>query len=191
MTFGIGARAGLRHRLSRCGSSVRRIATLLAFTACALPAQAAVLDISVGFGGGQLGDVTFDVRLDADLSGGDILPTTNGLTINSLSVVPSGGLAYRYNSAFDSVIFFGLSHDEIILGDETDFFVVITSIGTAPSIGAIADTWALIPNSVGQPTETTLSVTPVSAVPLPATAALLLVGLGGVAALKRRKTRAI
>lgn len=168
---------------------MQRILTAFLLCCFTTSAQAAVLDISFGFAGGELGAVSVDVRLDADLSAGDIAPTTAGLTINSLSVVPAGGLGYRYNAVFDSLLFFGLENDEIILGSNTDFFFVINTIGSTPSIGAIGDSSALMPGSFGNPTLATLSVTPVNTVPLPATGLLLLGGIASVAALKSRKKR--
>ena len=167
---------------------MKRIFLALVFGFFTTSAQAAVLDISVGFAGGDLGLVTFDVRLDADFSG-DIAPTTTGLTINSLSFVPDGGLGYLYNAPSDTLFFFGLANGLTIFGNTSDFFVRIGSIGTTPSILDVSDSSALTPNSIGSPSPITLTVTTVSTVPLPASGLLLLGSVAGAAALKRRKKR--
>ncbi len=134
--------------------------------------------------------MSFDVRVDAILTAGDIAPTTDGLTIDSLSFTPAGGLGYSYSSALDRLQIFGLSHEESVVHSESDFFVGISAIETLPSITLVFDSSILQATTAGSPTSTTLSVTPVPVVPLPASGHLLLAGLGGVVAFKRRKKQA-
>ncbi|MEP1535049.1 MAG: VPLPA-CTERM sorting domain-containing protein [Paracoccaceae bacterium] len=201
MKFGFGTGTFARINLSLSGGRaiialltsvgttlVRRMLLAFVLSGFATSSYASVLDISVNFSGGQLGAVSFDVRVDAILTAGNIDPTTDGLTINSLSFTPAGGLGYSYSSALDRLNFFGLSQGVSVAHNESDFFVGISPIATLPSITLVFDSSFLQPVTAGFPTSTTLSVTPVPAVPLPATGLLLLAGLGCVAAFKRQKS---
>ncbi len=165
-------------------------------------ACAATFNFVGGFSGGQLGDVSFDITIDADFSA-DIAETSDGLTVNSLtsSVVGgnpfplAGGPGYRFIFDKGRLIFGGFSRTiDDAGGRYNDFSVRIDQFqgrntGQDPRIGVNIET-AASQKHFGSATSAEVAVTEVSPVPLPAGGLLLLSAFGGVAALKRRTKRA-
>lgn len=150
-------------------------------------AEASVFNIVGSFDGGALGPVSFDVTIDADFSA-DIGDTTSGLTINSLSMTPDGGLGYFYISSVDRLNIGGLiAGAGGVLASATDFVFSIGSFTSAPTTYYLSDSSSST-NLFGQPTTSTLTVTNLTtpSVPLPAGFPLLLGAIGGFALVRRR-----
>ncbi|MEL7444316.1 MAG: VPLPA-CTERM sorting domain-containing protein [Pseudomonadota bacterium] len=174
----------------------------LAAAACILFAgasagSAATFNVVGGFSGGQLGDVAFDVTIDADFSA-DIAETSSGLAINSLTssavggaFTVAGGLGYRYFLHADLLTIGGLSNGLDTLNVfETDFAFNVSDFLSSDPVNILAfDSIDSIAN-IKIATTSPVSVTEITAVPLPAGFLLLLSGLGGLAAFKHRSKRA-
>ncbi|GAA3873994.1 VPLPA-CTERM sorting domain-containing protein [Celeribacter arenosi] len=148
---------------------------------------AATYNVVGDFFGANLGDVSFDLTITADFSG-NIADTSAGLTINSLTstVVDLSAfpLQYNYNALGDE---FAIGGGIIGLDDlRPDLLVIVSNFLTAPAFYHVID---VNDAYFGSPTGGSLSVTEVPAVPLPAGGVLLLSGLVGFGALRRRKGR--
>ena len=161
----------------------------------AASASAATYNIIGSYSGGQLGDVKFDITIDADFTS-DIFSTDAGLTINSLtsSVVDpfliAGGLGYDFRASGGVLSIGGLkSGANAIVFNTDDFRFVIRSFPSAPIFFAVVDTRA---TTIGFASglNAAVKVTDVSAVPLPAGGFLLLTGLLAAAGVGHRKKRA-
>lgn len=159
--------------------------------------NAATISVQGSYGGGQLGDVAFDLTVSNDFSG-DIADTTVGLTVNSLSssvvgdpFIPDGGLAYRYTADVDAFSIGGLNLGVFgLFGDATDFLITICSFtGPSPVLCSASDTTASSSGITGFLTDDGFTAV-VSSVPISAGFPLLLTGLAGMAGLRMRKKRA-
>lgn len=159
-------------------------AALAALCVVASGANAATYRAQGSFTGGQLGDVTYDIVLTGDFTGGDLLRVPVDSAVLTSSVLSPfnpadvGGVGYTYY-ADNRLAFGGFAGPGPggIVSTTTDFIVATKDWTTAPSIVYEADSLATI-SSLKNVTSTSFRVTNLSAVPLPAPAPLLLSALG-------------
>lgn len=177
-------------RLSLCLA-----ASLMALNLSASSVLATTFNIVGSFSGGQLGDVSFDLTIDADFSSIIFPSTDSGLTINSMtSSVVAGDpfpltmpLTYAYG--VDDRLLIGGGNPQIFPGNTTDFFFLIDDLTSSPAVIQIVDTLASS-TDIGRDLSGSVTVTELNPVPLPAGGFLLLTGLLVVAVVRGRKKRA-
>lgn len=149
-------------------------------------ASAAIFYLIGDFDGCELGEVSFDVTINLDLSV-EARDSTNGLIINTLSLISSDGLEYICIPGGDRLYFGGLAGGVGgLLPLVDDYLFGIEGFTMAPSL-TISDRSSKDPfATIGFPTSSFVNV---SAVPLPAALPLLLAGLAGLGGAARRGRR--
>jgi hypothetical protein len=171
------------------------IASTFLIFATATSSLATTYNIVGGFSGGQLGDVSFDLNLEADFAQSH-LNETAGLTILSLtsSMFPGDdpfdlvdALGFTYDNVGDYLLL-GPLGVSMVTGSANDFFFEILGFtGPTPTVDRITDSistnWAIEnPNGFAD-------VSLVSPVPISASLPLLLTGFATLAGIRLRKRR--
>ena len=169
---------------------MKRIALFsIALWLLAMPASAAVIDVRIEADGGLLGPTVLDVTIDNSFDA-IVFDQTDGLTINELTFGPGVSgfaepLVYDYISAFDRLVIGGGGDASLLIGSDVDFRFTIDGLFGTPTIRSTIDADG-VSSAFGAPIVSLLSVTEATPLPLPATAWLLLAGLGGLATLRGR-----
>jgi len=159
---------------------------LVILVSLSVNAKAATYNIAGSFDGGLLGLVEFDFDVSGDFST-DIPATAiaseniNLLTTEGADFTPSGGLGFEFLDDPNGGIlaFGGLGLSVRGSGPGTnDFVAAIFSLFNTPFLELIVDTSESVGGGLGSPNALTLTVTEISAVPLPAALPFLVTALG-------------
>jgi hypothetical protein len=129
-------------------------------------------------------------------NGANILNSTSGIVLNSLTVGLGSAIAFDYNVSDDSIEFGGINGGvNSVAGSLVDMRVIFFNASSAPYLGSAnllepGVGFGIVGGGPGGSPNYSSSFTPAPAVPLPAAAWLLVSGLAGLGLLGRRRKTA-